>query len=44
MEAFFNLFLRGTNCSVKDISCWTTTTGDLFIVLKVCVESATLLG
>ena len=30
------------NSSVKDVNCWTTYVGDLFIVVNVCVESVSL--
>ena len=30
------------NGSVKDMNHWTTITGDLFIVAKVCIEPAIL--
>ena len=32
----------GLNSSVKNVNCWITYTGNLFIVVKACIESTTL--
>ena len=38
MDSLMNL-----NSLVKDMNCWTTKTSDLFVVVKVCVETAIFL-
>ena len=44
MDSPVVLDVWGPNISVKDMNYSTTNTGDLFIVLKICVEPATFLG
>ena len=44
MDSLVDLDVQGLSCSVKDISCWPSYGGDLFIVLKVCEGPASLIG
>ena len=43
MDSAADLDIWGPNCSVKDMKFWITYTGDLFIVVKVCIEPVILL-
>ena len=44
LDSAVGLDIRGPNNSSLDMKRWNTYTGDLFIVVKVCVEPVTLLG
>ena len=44
MDFLVDVYVLRPNSSVKDMNCWIAYTGDLFIVVMVCVEPATLLG
>ena len=41
MNSTVDFDVYGPKSSVNDMKCWTTYTGDLFIVVKVCAEPAT---
>ena len=43
MDSPVNLDVCGLNSSIKDMNCWITYIGDLFIVVKVHVEAGKLL-
>ena len=42
MNSPVDFVVRGPSNSLNDVHCQATYAGDLFVVVKVCVESATL--